>query len=252
VSISINTQNGYDYSKYLNENQSKATDKQGQYAQFLNDYLNISNDGMQGYNGVQPTQFLPTGNYGPALTTDQEKTILTKLQSKFSSTDSASSSKFAQARSTIKDDLKDFDASTATDNQVDTLFKQVTATLKGTLPSNGSSLSAFGLSNLNSTGSKVSVDDMKSFLMNLVDKMSSVDSTSTQNTLDPFSGLDPSSTTDDQTQNLFDLMSGASGLGLDNPILQQGSTNTDFPPILQTSGVALPPFNWKPTVTPNA
>jgi hypothetical protein len=250
VSISINTQNGYDYSKYLNASQSKDTDKQGQYAQYLNDFLNISNEGMQGLNGVQATQFLPTGNYGTTLTTDQEKTILSKLQSKLNSTDS-SSSKFAQARSTIKDDLKDFDASTATDDQVDNLFKQVTAALKGTLPSNGSSLSAFGLSNLNSTGSTVSVDDMKSFLMNLVDKMSSVDSTSTQNTLDPFSGLDPSSTTDDQTQNLFDLMTGASGLGLDNPILQQDSNNTDFPPILQTSGVALPPFNWKPTITPN-
>lgn len=279
VSISINSNlNNYDYQKYLSETQGKVSDKQNTYKDLLNDYLKLSNEGMQQYTGDQSTQFLPTGNYSPTgsepdLTTDQKKAFLTNLQTKLSSTDPASSTttdKVAAARSAVKADLTNFNASTASDDQVNSLFKQVTDTFASTHPHRGNhhlhaqnqgNPFSVGTNNVDQTSSNLTVNDMKTFLTNLMDNLSSNSSgntTSSQNPLDlsfadQLSGFDTSSATDDQIQSLFsqitEALNNSQTQGQDNTSLQQNSIDTGFPPILQASGAALPPFNWKPTST---
>ncbi|MDP4087187.1 MAG: hypothetical protein Q8934_21735 [Bacillota bacterium] len=274
MSISINPNlTSYDLANYLGNTQNTNSNSRAQNSQFLNDLLNISNVGQTGNNGSLLTQFLPTGNYGPTiseppLTTDQKKQFLENLQVKVNSADSTSSSngqeRFAAVQSTIKNDLSGFDASTATDDQVSKLFDQVTQTMKSARAHHHESNSQ---NNSNSSNSTLSVDDMKPYISNLIDKLSfsGVDSTdgtdstdeSTGPLLNPqdsslgdlLSGFDSANATDDQVQNLFttvtNLLNNSQDQGKDDPSLQ----TSEFPTVLQTSGATLPPFNWKPSTT---
>jgi hypothetical protein len=280
VSIAINpTTNNYDYQNYLSDTQSNASSKQNTYKEIFNDLLNLSNE----YAGGQTPQFLPSENFTPTTskpdpTIDQEKTFLTNLQTKLGSTDSATSNlleKLAATQLNVKNDLTGFNPSTATDGQVDHLFKQLTDTLASADPllaanSLNSQNTSFPLAgvldnNLNGTSSSLSVDDMKNLLTNFMDLLTSnsndsddLTSTSSSSTLDTslldqLSGLDTSSASDGQIQSIFSTIAQAlqnsQVQGQDNTSLQQTSDDTGFPPILQTSGAALPPFNWKPSST---
>jgi hypothetical protein len=296
MSISINSNlNNYDYQKYLNATQGNVSNQQNTYKDLLSDYLKLSNEGMQQYTGDQSTQFLPTGNYSPTasepdlnLTIDQKKAFLTNLQTKLNGAGSASSpsspasspssastttDQVAAARAAAQADLTNFNASTASDDQVNSLFKQVTDTFASAHPHRGkhhmhaqnqANPLSLGTNNVDQTSSNLTVDDMKTFLTNLMSNMDNLSSdgsgntTSSQNPLDlsfadQQSGFNTSSASDDQIQSLFAQMTAALNnsqtQGQDTTSLQQNSSDTGLPPILQASGAALPPFNWKPTAT---
>lgn len=273
MSISINPYASNNY--YLNQTQTnKVSSKQDTYAQSLGDMLQLSGS-YQTYTDGTPVAYTKDGNDSSSpLSMDDKKNYLTNLQTYLNSANLSSSSstsdRFMQTLSSMKDSLSSFDPTNATDDQVNNLYQQTVQTVDSARPKHHhhkNDLSSIMNSILASDNSN-SVDDMKSLLSTLSDKLSASSTNSTTSTSNAtsvsnpsdlkttlqtiLSGTDLSTSSDTQIQDLFSQVLDA----IKNSVNQQQGGNDQNSNAVQAESQVFtqpvyPVFNLNPTTSLN-
>ncbi|MGG4408683.1 hypothetical protein ABER75_08115 [Niallia taxi] len=207
-----------------------------------------------------------------SLTTDQKVAFLENMQAKAAKVGNATDASLPEglqtAFSTISNLLSGFTANESSEEDVTSLFDQVTKVLEDSKPK-GTAMPFGAAPPPNSAETSVtdesySVEQMSQFLANLIsslnteeeeDKENSLltDSLS-ENTINQLSSLDLGSAEEEQVTSLFASIIAELEAAKQEQInassaSMKDSETTDeaFPNSIQLSGTSLPPINWKPT-----
>lgn len=271
MSLSVSNSTAVAYLQWAQKTAAEAASTQDSSQQSFQDMLISSSQVSNVPSAYTLAGVNDTTDYA-SLTTDQKVAFLENMQAKTAKVGNATDASLPEglqtAFSTISNLLSGFTANESSEEDVTSLFDQVTKVLEDSKPK-GTAMPFGAAPPPNSAETSVtdesySVEQMSQFLANLIsslnteeeeDKENSLltDSLS-ENTINQLSSLDLGSAAEEQVTSLFasiiaDLEAAKQEQINASSASMKDSETTDeaFPNSIQLSGTSLPPINWKPT-----
>ncbi|MEM5010495.1 hypothetical protein WKH57_07255 [Niallia taxi] len=271
MSLSVSNSTAAAYLQWAQKTAAEAASTQDRSQQSFQDMLISSSQVSNVPSAYTLAGVNDTTDYA-SLTTDQKVAFLENMQAKAAKVGNATDASLPEglqtAFSTISNLLSGFTANESSEEDVTSLFDQVTKVLEDSKPK-GTAMPFGAAPPPNSAETSVtdesySVEQMSQFLANLIsslnteeeeDKENSLltDSLS-ENTINQLSSLDLGSAEEEQVTSLFasiiaDLEAAKQEQINTSSASMKDSETTDeaFPNSIQLSGTSLPPINWKPT-----
>ncbi|RVT67348.1 hypothetical protein [Niallia taxi] len=270
MSLSVSNSTAAAYLQWAQKTAAEAASTQDSSQQSFQDMLISSSQVSNVPSAYTLAGVNDTTDYA-SLTTDQKVAFLENMQAKAAKVGNATDASLPEglqtAFSTISNLLSGFTANESSEEDVTSLFDQVTKVLEDSKPK-GTAMPFGAAPPPNSAETSVtdesySVEQMSQFLANLIsslnteeeeDKENSLltDSLS-ENTINQLSSLDLGSAEEEQVTSLFasiiaDLEAAKQEQINTSSASMKDSETTDeaFPNSIQLSGTSLPPINWKP------
>lgn len=271
MSLSVSNSTAAAYLQWAQKTAAEAASTQDSSQQSFQDMLISSSQVSNVPSAYTLAGVNDTTDYA-SLTTDQKVAFLENMQAKAAKVGNATDASLPEglqtAFSTISNLLSGFTANESSEEDVTSLFDQVTKVLEDSKPK-GTAMPFGAAPPPNSAETSVtdesySVEQMSQFLANLIsslnteeeeDKENSLltDSLS-ENTINQLSSLDLGSAEEEQVTSLFASIIAELEAAKQEQInassaSMKDSETTDeaFPNSIQLSGTSLPPINWKPT-----
>jgi len=271
MSLSVSNSTAAAYLQWAQKTAAEAASTQDSSQQSFQDMLISSSQVSNVPSAYTLAGVNDTTDYA-SLTTDQKVAFLENMQAKAAKVGNATDASLPEglqtAFSTISNLLSGFTANESSEEDVTSLFDQVTKVLEDSKPK-GTAMPFGAAPPPNSAETSVtdesySVEQMSQFLANLIsslnteeeeDKENSLltDSLS-ENTINQLSSLDLGSAAEEQVTSLFasiiaELEAAKQEQINTSSASMKDSETTDeaFPNSIQLSGTSLPPINWKPT-----
>lgn len=271
MSLSVSNSTAAAYLQWAQKTAAEAASTQDSSQQSFQDMLISSSQVSNVPSAYTLAGVNDTTDYA-SLTTDQKVAFLENMQAKAAKVGNATDASLPEglqtAFSTISNLLSGFTANESSEEDVTSLFDQVTKVLEDSKPK-GTAMPFGAAPPPNSAETSVtdesySVEQMSQFLANLIsslnteeeeDKKNSLltDSLS-ENTINQLSSLDLGSAEEEQVTSLFASIIAELEAAKQEQInassaSMKDSETTDeaFPNSIQLSGTSLPPINWKPT-----
>ncbi|WP_182102307.1 hypothetical protein [Niallia taxi] len=271
MSLSVSNSTAAAYLQWAQKTAAEAASTQDSSQQSFQDMLISSSQVSNVPSAYTLAGVNDTTDYA-SLTTDQKVAFLENMQAKAAKVGNATDASLPEglqtAFSTISNLLSGFTANESSEEDVTSLFDQVTKVLEDSKPK-GTAMPFGAAPPPNSAETSVtdesySVEQMSQFLANLIsslnteeeeDKKNSLltDSLS-ENTINQLSSLDLGSAAEEQVTSLFASIIAELEAAKQEQInassaSMKDSETTDeaFPNSIQLSGTSLPPINWKPT-----
>ncbi|MCM3217835.1 hypothetical protein M3612_25520 [Niallia taxi] len=271
MSLSVSNSTAAAYLQWAQKTAAEAASTQDSSQQSFQDMLISSSQVSNVPSAYTLAGVIDTTDYA-SLTTDQKVAFLENMQAKAAKVGNATDASLPEglqtAFSTISNLLSGFTANESSEEDVTSLFDQVTKVLEDSKPK-GTAMPFGAAPPPNSAETSVtdesySVEQMSQFLANLIsslnteeeeDKENSLltDSLS-ENTINQLSSLDLGSAEEEQVTSLFASIIAELEAAKQEQInassaSMKDSETTDeaFPNSIQLSGTSLPPINWKPT-----
>lgn len=271
MSLSVSNSTAAAYLQWAQKTAAEAASTQDRSQQSFQDMLISSSQVSNVPSAYTLAGVNDTTDYA-SLTTDQKVAFLENMQAKAAKVGNATDASLPEglqtAFSTISNLLSGFTANESSEEDVTSLFDQVTKVLEDSKPK-GTAMPFGAAPPPNSAETSVtdesySVEQMSQFLANLIsslnteeeeDKENSLltDSLS-ENTINQLSSLDLGSAEEEQVTSLFASIIAELEAAKQEQInassaSMKDSETTDeaFPNSIQLSGTSLPPINWKPT-----
>lgn len=276
MSLSVSNSTAAAYLQWAQKTAAEAASTQDSSQQSFQDMLISSSQVSNVPSAYTLAGVNDTTDYA-SLTTDQKVAFLENMQAKAAKVGNATDASLPEglqtAFSTISNLLSGFTANESSEEEVTSLFDQVTKVLEDSKPK-GTAMPFGAAPPPNSAETSVtdesySVEQMSQFLANLIsslnteeeeDKENSLltDSLS-ENTINQLSSLDLGSAAEEQVTSLFASIIAELEVAKQeqinaNSASMKDSETTDeaFPNSIQLSGTSLPPINWKPTANTTA
>lgn len=276
MSLSVSNSTAAAYLQWAQKTAAEAASTQDSSQQSFQDMLISSSQVSNVPSAYTLAGVNDTTDYA-SLTTDQKVAFLENMQAKAAKVGNATDASLPEglqtAFSTISNLLSGFTANESSEEDVTSLFDQVTKVLEDSKPK-GTAMPFGAAPPPNSAETSVtdesySVEQMSQFLANLIsslnteeeeDKENSLltDSLS-ENTINQLSSLDLGSAAEEQVTSLFASIIAELEVAKQeqinaNSASMKDSETTDeaFPNSIQLSGTSLPPINWKPTANTTA
>ncbi|MGG0737727.1 hypothetical protein [Niallia taxi] len=276
MSLSVSNSTAAAYLQWAQKTAAEAASTQDSSQQSFQDMLISSSQVSNVPSAYTLAGVNDTTDYA-SLTTDQKVAFLENMQAKAAKVGNATDASLPEglqtAFSTISNLLSGFTANESSEEDVTSLFDQVTKVLEDSKPK-GTAMPFGAAPPPNSAETSVtdesySVEQMSQFLANLIsslnteeeeDKENSLltDSLS-ENTINQLSSLDLGSAAEEEVTSLFasiiaELEATKQEQINANSASMKDSETTDeaFPNSIQLSGTSLPPINWKPTANTTA
>ncbi|MCM3029254.1 hypothetical protein [Niallia sp. MER 6] len=257
--MSISVSNASAYLQMLQKSAVQTVTAQDDSIASFQDMLTASSQGSEV--PVTSTKDLP------ALTTEQKTAFLKNMQPKAeesgSLTDTTLQDSLQTAYTTISSLLSEFDTEESTEDEISSLFEQVSDTLESAKPQRVMSIGTMPPPVISQMSEEYTVAQMSQFLSNIISSLNTEDTAEASIITDSLSsdlsgqlaGFDLESASDEQIANIFESI--LQELNEEQSNADSSSSVTSetiseaFPNSIQLSGSSLPPFNWKPGSSTN-
>lgn len=219
MSVSITT-NGYSNYVVQNSTANKVQNLQSNnnHLGVNSDSLTISGEALAYLSSTPSTTILPSGNYTNTtrtepLTTEEMSSYLSRMIKRLSTTnvdsgESESATKRASTIATLKETLEGFDLTSATDEEIESLFTNVTNILKDARPPREHhDLPPIEL--MEGVTSTIFNEENSNLLSAILNQLTSSEDNAETTLLklqETLSGVDPSTSTDEDIDSVFNMV----------------------------------------------